>query len=266
MKAAGSPAAKAKVAPPGIRPESTRTRVPQSIRACHICPRRRLPEWQGCSIAKEKVIATSTNIAAHNPLATLQRFVRKPRARVEVCELCATALPRDHQHLLELEKHQVTCACEPCAILFSGNAHQRYRRIPRDVTRLYDFVMDDQEWKSLLIPINLAYFVDSSAAGRVIAQYPSPGGAMESSLDLEYWSAIVGRNPVLRKFEPDVEALLVSRVGETPRYYRAPIDQCFRLVGILRTNWRGLSGGVEVWKQIDSFFGQLDQLSGGPLA
>jgi len=192
--------------------------------------------------------------------------VRKPRARVEVCELCATALPSDHQHLLELEKHQVTCACEACAILFSGNARQRYQRIPRDVTRLYDFVMDDQEWESLLIPINLAYFVYSSAARRVIAQYPSPGGAMESSLDLEYWNAIVERNPVLKQFEPDVEALLVSRGGDAPRYYRAPIDQCYRLVGILRTQWHGLGGGVEVWKQIDSFFGQLDQLSGGALA
>jgi hypothetical protein len=192
--------------------------------------------------------------------------VRKPRARVEVCELCATSLPADHQHLLELEKHQVTCACEACAILFSSNARQRYKRIPRDVVRLSEFAMDDQEWESLLIPIQLAYFVHSSAAGRVIAQYPSPGGAMESSLDLEYWNAIVERNPVLTKFEADVEALLVNRTGGAPRYYRAPIDQCYRLVGVLRTQWRGLSGGVEVWRQIDSFFGQLDQLSGGPLA
>ena len=30
---------------------------------------------------------------------------------------------------------------------------------------------------------------------------------MESSLDLEYWASIVKRDPVLNKFEPDVEAL-----------------------------------------------------------
>ncbi len=107
----------------------------------------------------------------------------------------------------------VTCACEPCAILFGGNARQRYRRIPRDVRRLRDFAMDDQEWESLLIPINLAFFVNSSVAQRVIAQYPSPGGAMESSLDLEYWNAIIERNPVLKRFEPDVEALLVNRLS-----------------------------------------------------
>lgn len=202
--------------------------------------------------------------------------MRKPRERVELCELCANALGPGHQHLLELDQRRVACACDPCAILFPGSSQQRYKRIPRDVVRLHDFAMDDQEWESLLIPINLAYFVQNSATGRVIAQYPSPGGAMESLLDLESWEVIVERNPVLKNFEPDVEALLVNRIGSgapsfneigrdggerAPRYYRAPIDQCFRLVGIIRTNWRGLSGGVEVWKEIDAFFGQLDQLS-----
>lgn len=199
-------------------------------------------------------------------LATLQRFVRKSRERAQVCELCAAPLAPLHQHLLELEKRRVTCACDPCAILFGGNTRQRYRRIPRDIRRLHDFVMDDQEWDSLLIPINLAFFVHSSAAGRVVAQYPSPGGAMESSLDLEYWDAIVERNPVLKKLEPDVEALLVNRISNPPQYYRVPIDQCFRLVGIIRTHWRGLSGGSPVWTEIDRFFQQLNEASGGPRA
>ncbi len=244
--------------------------VRPSIRACRICRR-----------PKEERLSASINHPAHNPLATLRRFVRKGSDRDEVCELCATALRPDHQHLLELDQRRVTCACDACAILFNSNSRQRYRRIPRDIVRLDDFAMDAQEWDSLLIPINLAYFVESSAAGRTIAQYPSPGGPMESSLDLEYWNAIVERNPVLKKFEPDVEALLVNRIGAGPpspgdfardetqraaRYYRAPIDHCFRLVGTIRTHWRGLSGGAEVWQEIDKFFAQLDQLSGGMLA
>ena len=57
-----------------------------------------------------------------------------------------------------------------------------------------------------------------------------------------------------KKFEPDVEALLVNRISDSPRYYRAPIDHCFRLVGIIRTHWRGFSGGTEVWQEIDRFF------------
>ena len=202
--------------------------------------------------------------SGRSALATLQQFVRKPRERVEVCELCAAPLPPLHQHLLQVDKRQVTCACEPCSILFGGHAQQRYRRIPRDVRFLGNFQMDDLEWDSLLIPIKLAFFVHSSAAGRVVAQYPSPGGAMESTLDLEYWNQIVARNPVLKSFEPDVEALLVNRVSATPQYCRAPIDQCFRLVGIIRTHWRGLSGGDKVWTEIDRFFHELRAFAGEP--
>jgi hypothetical protein len=162
-----------------------------------------------------------------------------------------------HQHVLELDKRSVLCACDACAILFDGNGRQRYRRIPRDARLLKNFAMDDYEWESLLIPINLAFFVHNSSAGRVIAQYPSPGGAMESSLDLEYWNVIADHNPIVKTFEPDVEALLVNRISTPPQYYRAPIDQCFRLVGIIRTQWRGLSGGTDVWNEIDRFFQEL---------
>jgi hypothetical protein len=62
---------------------------------------------------------------------------------------------------------------------------------------------------------------------------------------------------VLAKLEDDVEALLVNRLS-TPQYFRAPIDRCFRLVGIIRTQWHGLSGGEQVWKEIDAFFGELN--------
>jgi hypothetical protein len=151
-------------------------------------------------------------------------------------------------------------------VLFGANTRQRYRRIPRDVRALPDFVMDQQEWDSLLIPINLAYFVHSTAAGRVVANYPSPGGAMESSLDLEYWNVIANRNPVLKQLEPDVDALLVNRISDRHQYYRAPIDQCFRLVGTIRTHWRGLSGGQDVWSKIDEFFRLMNEASGGAYA
>jgi hypothetical protein len=207
-------------------------------------------------------MGTVTHNRGRGPLANLQQFVRKARESVEFCELCASPLLPEHQHLLELDKHRISCACDACAILFVDNARQQFRRIPRDVFRLDDFTMDDQEWDSLLIPIKLAFFVCSSIDKRIVAQYPSAGGAMESSLDLEYWGAIVDRNPMLKQFAPDVEALLVNRISNPPQYYRAPIDHCYRLVGILRTHWRGLSGGTEVWKQIDTFFQHLNTVSG----
>jgi hypothetical protein len=193
---------------------------------------------------------------------SLQRFVRRRRAVVEKCELCGASIAPEHQHVYALETRRITCACDPCAILFVDNTKQPYRRIPRDVRLLQDFALDDQEWDSLLIPIRLAFFVHSSVAGRVVAQYPSPGGAMESALDLEYWSAIAAKNPILDRFAPDVEALLVNRVSEPAQYYRAPIDCCYHLVGIIRSHWRGLSGGSEVWTQIDDFFRQMRTLGG----
>ncbi|MBV8052600.1 MAG: hypothetical protein JOZ80_15525 [Acidobacteriaceae bacterium] len=205
-------------------------------------------------------------VAQHSgrtPLAALQQFVRKPRESAEFCELCGVQLTANHSHLLELNKRRISCACEPCSILFVDNATQPYRRIPRDLRRLQNFLMDDHEWDSLLIPIKLAFFVDDSKAGRVVAQYPSPAGAMESSLDLEYWQTIVARNPSLNSFAPDVEALLVNRVSNPPQYFRAPIDLCYRLVGTIRKHWHGLSGGSEVWKKIDDFFGELNAASGG---
>lgn len=208
----------------------------------------------------------TTGNPGRTALATLQQLVRKPHERAQVCELCAKLLAPEHLHLLEVETRRITCACDACSILFSGNMRQRYRRIPRDVSRLGNFVMDDHEWESLLIPINLAFFVYSSPAKKMVAQYPSPGGVMESSLDLEYWSVIGERNPVLSRLEPDVEALLVNRIGKIPEYFRVPIDKCLKLVGIIRTHWRGLSGGEQVWAEIDKFFDELASQSGGVLA
>jgi Family of unknown function (DUF5947) len=54
-----------------------------------------------------------------------------------------------------------------------------------------------------------------------------------------------------------VEAFLVNRTGGNAEYFLVPIDECFRLVGLIRMHWKGLSGGTEVWKQIEHFFANL---------
>lgn len=204
-----------------------------------------------------------TDRFARGSFASLRQFVRTPQERVqaEACELCAAKMGPEHQHLLELETGRILCACNPCAILFVDETQQRYRRIPRDVQRI-NFAMGDAEWDSLQIPIKLAFFVHMSKAQRMVAYYPSPAGAMESSLDLADWSAIAARNPILQRFVPDVEALLVNRLSDVPCYYRAPIDHCYRLIGTIRMHWRGFSGGDKVWHEIDAFFHQLDEASG----
>jgi hypothetical protein len=122
--------------------------------------------------------------------------------------------------------------------------------------------MTDAQWEALHLPISLAFFYPSSPAGRVVALYPSPAGATESLLTLEAWQDLAEDNPILRELAADVEALLVNRVGQARDYYRLPIDECYKLVGVIRTRWRGLSGGTEVWEEIGRFFTRLKERSG----
>jgi hypothetical protein len=189
------------------------------------------------------------------------RGLMRPKQPAERCELCSLELGPVHAHLLELSSRKLVCSCDACAVLFSDPGAGRYRRIPRDVTFLADFRLSDEQWESLQLPINLAFFTHSSAAGRPLALYPSPAGATESLLPLESWQMLVEENPILKQLQPDVEALLVNRIGEMREHYRAPIDECYRLVGLIRGGWRGLSGGPEVWAEIGRFFAGLKERS-----
>lgn len=208
------------------------------------------------------MIKTDQPREAAQGFETLRQFARKPQRRVETCELCSVALRSDHSHLIELNERRLLCACDACAILFSGQAGTKFKRVPRRVSLLANFQMTDAEWDGLLIPINLAFFFQNSLDSRVSALYPSPAGATESLLPLEAWNSIVQANPMLGQLEPDVEALLVNRVGHSrgetvAEYYIVPIDECYRLVGLIRIHWRGLSGGTEVWQEIGNFFTAL---------
>jgi hypothetical protein len=206
--------------------------------------------------------------------SALRQFARPRRVgarATEFCELCSAGLAHEHPHLVELASRQIVCACDACAMLFDGMEKSKYRRVARSSQFLPEFEMSDGQWESLLIPINMAFFFHSSLEGRMIALYPSPAGAVESLLPLESWKDISDSNKVLRRLRPDIEALLVNRVGHAyglarPEYYIAPIDECYKLVGLIRTHWRGLSGGSEVWTEIGKFFSELraksDVLSG----
>jgi len=120
-----------------------------------------------------------------------------------------------------------------------------------------------------MIPINMAFFFHSVPAGKVVALYPSPAGPTESLLMFESWEEIVAENAILKEMEPDVEALLVNRIKRMggareqteAEYYVAPIDECYKLTGLIRAHWRGLSGGAEVWEKIEGFFAGLKERS-----
>jgi hypothetical protein len=203
----------------------------------------------------------NTDSTRDNPgltaLNSLRRLAR-PRPARERCELCDAELAEAHSHLLEVSARRLVCACEACSILFDRQAEMKFRRVPRRVSYLRNFRLTDEDWEGLQLPINLAFFVRSTPASRVLAFYPSPAGATESAVSPEAWQSLAADNPVLDDFEPDVEALLINRVTPARDCFRVGIDECYRLVGLLRTHWRGLSGGQAAWEEIARFFRELN--------
>lgn len=175
------------------------------------------------------------------------------------CDLCAEPIGPRHGHLVDLRDRSLRCACRPCSLLFvePGAGGGRYRLVPDRVRRLGGFRLDDLDWLALRIPVDLAFFFHSTSAGRTVAFYPGPMGATESLLPLDHWERTVERNEALAELEDDVEALLVDRRGERRDGWMVPIDACYELVGLFRTNWVGLSGGPEVWQAVEEYFDDL---------
>ena len=192
-----------------------------------------------------------------------RRSAREVQAAQERCELCSEPIPPEHRHLLEVSTREMMCVCRPCSILFDREAASegRYRLVPDRHLFLGDFEMSDAQWESLRIPVDMAFLFYSTPAERVVAFYPSPMGPTESLLKLSAWEELERCNPVLGGMEQDVEALLVNRARGAREHFLVSIDECYRLVGLIRTRWRGLSGGREVWEEIERFFEQLRERS-----
>ena len=202
---------------------------------------------------------------------TLRRLARQPsrdgadsaRPVPEQCELCGEPIPPAHRHLVEVTQRELKCVCQACSILFSREAASqgKYLLVPDRRLYLADFQLSDAQWEGLQIPVGLAFFFHSTSAGKPVAIYPSPVGPTESLLDLETWGELAVGNPILRGMQPDVEALLVNRARGAREHFLVPIDECYRLVGLVRLRWRGLGGGQEIWNEMACFFDVLRQRS-----
>lgn len=197
------------------------------------------------------------NVTPDAPLASVRRFMR-PRRPQQRCELCSAGLPLEHAHLLDLSQRELLCACNACAVLFNAHRSGLYRRVPQRAWWLTDFELRDQLWAGLRVPAHLAFLVvEASPQSAVRAMRPSRAGATESRPPQETWQAILAENPVLQRMQPEVEALLVNRLGAHRDYYLVPIDACYRLVALIRAHWHGLSGGSELWGRVERFFTEL---------
>jgi len=181
---------------------------------------------------------------------------------VERCDVCNTTIPEDHRHLLHLSERRIVCACEACWARYSGDPE--YRPSGMRTLWLDRFDCDDEMWGRFQIPIGLAFFMRSSVSEGLLAFYPSPAGATESELDLAAWDALVARNPEISNLEIDAEALVVNRLSDPHEYAILPIDQCYALVGLIKSRWEGISGGGVLEQAVPTFFAQLRARSTRP--
>ena len=97
----------------------------------------------------------------------------------------------------------------------------------------------------------------SSETGTIVGLYPSPAGATECELDLDAWDRLLAANPVLEDLDADAEALIVNRIASPPMHAIAPLDDCYRLVGIVKSTWEGISGGAEMEAAVARYFDDL---------
>lgn len=183
----------------------------------------------------------------------------------ELCEFCNVDIGDRHGHVADVNEHRLLCVCRPCYLLFApdGAGGGRFRAVGEDVRRVTGLRLDDAGWDSLRVPVDLVFFFRQTPAGEdpapLLAFYPGPSGATESELDLHSWDRIVAENPVLDEIVPDVQAVLLRRRGAGFTAHLVPIDLCYELVGVVRTWWKGLGGGTEVWERMDAFFADLDR-------
>jgi hypothetical protein len=192
-------------------------------------------------------------------VARIRKFVSRRKA-AESCHLCGIALGQRHPHLYESAPARVRCTCAGCASVF-GHGSGKFRRLPERVVRLEEFPLTAEQWAACGIPVGIAYFLRRGESA--LALYPSPLGAIESTVPEDAWESMIAANGLLRSMEPDVEALLVGRSGTIRGAYIVPIDECHRLVGILRREWQGFTGGDRVQAALEEFFAELRTRSGG---
>ena len=205
---------------------------------------------------------TTSEAAVEDPLGVLARIrLSQPRERPrpgERCEMCATPIPDDHDHVVDLEQRSLQCTCRGCYLLFApdGAGGSRYRAVPDRFLSFPEFALSPGQWDGLQIPVSVAFFFLNSTLERVAAFYPGPAGATESLLSLDTWAEVVAANPGLATLVPDVEAFLVrsDRAGGGTECYLVPIDACYELVGQLRRLWRGFDGGREAHDALEAFF------------
>ena len=136
-------------------------------------------------------------------------------ARAERCELCSLEICAPTIRTVRSDGPQAGVLVRCLRVVV-----QRTQLMPgssgcRDEIRLLsEFHMTDAQWDGLMVPINMAFFFRSSPEQGWWRHVPQSGGRH----GVAAFAGGVERNcatriPNSKKMEPDVEALLVNRIG-----------------------------------------------------
>ena len=190
-----------------------------------------------------------------NAFGALRQFVRRASVTWSAANFAAPKWRPEHPHLIEPGTQQAAMHLQRLRDSVQRHGNEIQAGAARACSRLQNFHLSDGQWESLMVPDQHGFLFPQHAgrtSGCVLSQ---PRGsdrvAACRSIPGKISRTLI---PLLAEMEPDVEALLVNRVGHArgfaaPEYYVLPIDECYKLVGLIRANWRGLSGGTEVWQR-----------------
>ena len=169
------------------------------------------------------------------------------------CDLCGTSMPEDHRHLLELEERRIVCVCESCWALRSGEAQYcpPARGSSCSTTSTCPTSCGRGCASRSAWPSSFARTTASWRSTRAPPARPSP------SSELEAWDELVGRNGVVGDIERDSEALVVDKLNDGIQAAIVPTDEAYRMVGLVKANWQGISGGQGVPAAVAGFFDEL---------
>ena len=198
-------------------------------------------------------------------LAARRSRTRRARGRAqEHCELCGEPIPADappparprRTRELHVRVPAVRAAVRPRR----GAAAATTGSSPTAGCGSTTSSSTTRAWEELRIPVDMAFFFHSTR-GRSAwspstrARWARPSRCSSSTRG----TALEAANPVLDELEPDVEALLVNRARGAREHWLVPIDDCYALVGLIRTHWRGLPAAARCGRRSARFFDGLDR-------
>ena len=197
-----------------------------------------------------------------DPLAAVRRLRRmpsEPRPRAgETCEICREAVGPEHNHLVDLERRTLMCACRLCWLLFApeGAGGGHYKAVPERYVAFPDLELSHGEWDALQIPVSVAFFFLNSSIDRVAAFYPGPPAQRNHSCRWTRGTSSRWRTPSWPRSSRTSRRSWCgpTRGAPSTECFLVPIDACYELVGRLRTLWRGFDGGREANEALEEFF------------